>query len=136
MKQRDAYPRLLADLGGISLRMALQHAAGAPLGEIETVACDDHASLDAALRRYLAAHGDPDVRCAAIGVATAVRGDSVRLTNRDWSFSIDGLRAALGLQRLVVLNDFAALAMSLPALGAGELRQIGGAAVLPASRSR
>ncbi|MFA7506576.1 MAG: glucokinase, partial [Burkholderiaceae bacterium] len=51
------------------------------------------------------------------------------LTNAGWSFSIAALREELGLARLLVLNDFAALAWSLPFLEADELRRIGRAGV-------
>jgi glucokinase len=48
------------------------------------------------------------------------------MTNHPWAFSISQLQRELGLARLVVLNDFTALALSLPALGAAQSRQVGG----------
>lgn len=48
------------------------------------------------------------------------------MTNNHWSFSIAAFKQALGLQRCLVINDFTALAMSLPALGSADLRAIGG----------
>lgn len=51
---------------------------------------------------------------AALAVATAVTGDEGDLTNSHWCFSRGALQAELGLGSLTVLNDFAALALSLP----------------------
>jgi glucokinase len=37
----------------------------------------------------------------------------------------DQLKSRLGLRRLLLLNDFTALALSLPHLGSADLRQVG-----------
>jgi len=50
----------------------------------------------------------------------------VRMTNHAWQFSIEVLRRALGLQRLLLINDFAALALALPLLRPDEVRAVGG----------
>jgi glucokinase len=55
-----------------------------------------------------------------------VTGDAVRFTNSAWGFSQRELRAALGLEQLQVLNDFEALALSLPRLRAGQWAPQGG----------
>lgn len=64
-------------------------------------------------------------RMAALAVATAIEGDVVELTNSHWRFSRQALQAELQLQGLLMLNDFEALALSLPRLGAGQLRPHG-----------
>jgi glucokinase len=48
------------------------------------------------------------------------------MTNYHWRFSIEQMRQRLGLQTLVVVNDFTALAMSLPRLAPQQRRQVGG----------
>jgi glucokinase len=52
----------------------------------------------------------------------------VRLTNSPWSFSTAGLKAALALDHLGIYNDFTAMVLALPWLGADDVRQVGGAA--------
>jgi glucokinase len=117
--------RLLADIGGTNIRFALL-ADGALRPERElSLRCADFDGLEQAARHYLAQAGDPVIIEAAIDVATAVTGDLVKLTNSPWAFSIEQTRRQLGLQRLLVLNDFTALALSLPLLAAEELRQVG-----------
>ncbi len=55
-------------------------------------------------------------------MATAVREDRVHFTNSPWSFSQEEVRQALGLQVLRVVNDFEALALSLPGLVPGQMQ--------------
>ena len=56
--------------------------------------------------------------------------DWITLTNHDWSFSIDKLREDLGLERLIVINDFTAIATAIPYLTTDDLEQIGGGVAL------
>lgn len=118
--------RLLGDIGGTHARWAWQAGPGAPITDLEVSRCTAHPTLLDSARAYLARlpHAAPSQAC--IGVATPVTGDTVRLTNHPWTFSIRELQHTLGLRRLQVINDFTALAMSLPALGADDLRRLGG----------
>jgi glucokinase len=68
------------------------------------------------------------IKHAAIAIANPVEGDEVSMTNHCWRFSIAALKTALGLDTLVVVNDFAALAMALPHLKAEQRTPIGGGA--------
>lgn len=122
----DTYPRCVADIGGTNARFAWVAAPGAPLTDEATYATKDHATLQDAMRHYLQSHRKPVPRWFAMGIATPVTGDQVRMTNHPWAFSIEALRQEMGLERLVVINDFTALALSLPSLSPDELRQIGG----------
>ena len=82
----------------------------------------DFPDLGAAIEAYLAGRA---VDQAVIAVATPVETDVIKFTNSPWTFSIDGLRARLGLRRLAVINDFVAQALAMPHLAADELEQIG-----------
>ena len=121
-----SWPRLVADVGGTNARFAMQLRADAELEHLAVTPSDRHGTLRDAIRSYLAEQQLPAPRSAAIGIANPVTGDQVSMTNHDWSFSISELQAALGLDRLLVLNDFAVLALALPKLRAEDLRQIGG----------
>ena len=129
--------RLLADIGGTNARFALELAPG-KLELIEVLACKDWPTLGAAMRAYLArpsvvaataASGAP-IRHAAIAIANPVHGDYVRMTNHHWEFSTEALRREVGLDILLVVNDFTALARSLPHLGEHK-RQVGGGVAQP-----
>ncbi|MDH3769203.1 MAG: glucokinase, partial [Gammaproteobacteria bacterium] len=65
---------------------------------------------------------------AAIAVAAPVTGDEVRMTNRNWHFSKHVLREELKLDRLEIINDFTAVALSLPRLREKDLAPVGGGA--------
>ncbi len=125
-----ASPRLLADIGGTNARFALELGPGR-IDHIEVLACSAYPTLGAAMRAYLAL---PQVAAAgtvghaAIAIANPVLGDMVRMTNHHWEFSIEALRRECGFDTFAVVNDFEALAMALPWLGAGDKRQVGGGA--------
>lgn len=118
------YPCLVADIGGSNARFAWVASPGVEVAHIAVMPVSEHAGPVAAVRAYLQGlpPGSPPRR-AAFAVATAVVGDRVDLTNGHWSFSRAELRLALGLESLLVLNDFEALALSLPRLQAGQVRQ-------------
>lgn len=118
-------PRLLADIGGLYARFALEVDKGV-LSHSAALRCADHNSLQHVVQAYMDSVRPHQVRHAALAVANPVDGDLVRMTNSPWQFSIEGTRLALGLDTLVVVNDFTALAMALPRLGAGDVRQVGG----------
>lgn len=118
-----SYPRLLADVGGTNVRFALQTGADA-IGEVTAMKVADFASLEAATRHYLTHGADATPRHAAIGLANPVTGDHVKLTNHAWAFSIEQMRRALGLDTLIAINDFTALALSLPYLPASGLAML------------
>ena len=119
-------PRLLADIGGTNARFALQYAPGR-VTAMQTLACADYPRLEDAARAYLDGYG-AGARHAIVAIANPVNGDAVKMTNHDWAFSINAARRELGLDTLLVVNDFTALAMSLPTLAPCELQKIGGGA--------
>ena len=128
-------PRLLADIGGTFARFAVEVAPG-DFRHTASLRCAEHADFHAAVSAYLAALPPdkvPAMDDAAIAIANPVDGDHVRMTNYHWQFSIEEMRQRLGLQTLVMVNDFTALAMALPRLRATQRRQLGGGS--PVERS-
>jgi glucokinase len=127
----DSVARLLGDVGGTNARFAWQDHAGAPLRDIATLPTADHATLADAITAYLARLGRAAPPWCAIGIANPITGDRIQMTNCDWAFSISGMQQALGFERLVVINDFTALALALPDLQPSELHQLGGGTAVP-----
>ena len=123
-------PRLLADIGGTYARFTIETAPGV-FQHMASLRCADHADFEAAVSSYLTGlpeGGVGHIEHAAIAIANPVEGDDVRMTNYHWKFSIEQMRHRLGFESLVVVNDFTALAMSLPRLSPGQRRQVGGGA--------
>lgn len=145
--------RLIADIGGTNARFALaaEHGAAergatehgaAEHGAAEHVVEVRHerhlpvagfAGLGDAARAYLAGlpAGTEPVTEAVIAVATPVDAAVIRFTNSPWTFTREGLAAELGVQRLAVINDFAAQAAAIPYLEAEDSVAIGGGVARP-----
>jgi glucokinase len=108
------------DIGGTNARFCL--AGRNRSGRIITshrraLRADDYPDLEACLRAYLGElSGGPTPSLGGFGVACAVAGDELKLTNRNWRFSISGLQAHMGWRALKVVNDFVVLAYAIPAL--------------------
>ncbi len=116
--------RLVADIGGTHTRFGLVSAPGR-VARLRQMKCADHSSVTAAARAYLEGL-DPKKRPreAAFAIAGPVRGDRIAMTNRAWSFTVEEVRRELKLERLEVINDFAALALALAYLPETSLREV------------
>jgi len=128
-------PKLLADIGGTNARFALELGNG-EIAAIASLRCDDYPTLSQAIQHYLSsveavAVGAIDVEEAAVAIAADIRSDRVSMTNRDWQFSTDAMRKELGLRSLVLVNDFTAMALSIPRLNDIDTLRIGGGQANP-----
>ncbi|WP_313950754.1 glucokinase [Accumulibacter sp.] len=121
---------LVADIGGTRARFALLDHQGSP-HLIRIMAVADFAGPVEAIQAYLRELGCSALRAAAIALAAPVHDEVIRLTNGSWTFSREEMKSRLGLSRLLLLNDFTALALSLPRLNANDLRQVGGGTAVP-----
>ncbi|GAA5183844.1 hypothetical protein GCM10025771_36430 [Niveibacterium umoris] len=124
----NTYPRLLGDIGGTNARFALIRSEGGPIEDIRTLPGANYPGPAEAIEAYLAEVGGARPTSGAIGIANPIDGDRIKMTNHTWAFSIDAVRQQLNFTRLVFINDFTALALSLPFLPDGELHQVGGKA--------
>ncbi|MBC3882591.1 glucokinase [Undibacterium sp. LX40W] len=118
-------PRLLADIGGTYARFALEMSKG-DFQHVASLRCEDYPNFYAAMRAYLDGLPALSIVHAAVAIANPVDGDMVSMTNYHWQFSIEEMRQKLGFDTLLIVNDFTALAMALPRLGANDVRQVGG----------
>ncbi|HEX7326851.1 MAG TPA: glucokinase [Rhodanobacteraceae bacterium] len=123
---------LIGDIGGTNARFALTDLdASAPhILQEQTRSDIDFPSLAAAARHYLATTGTQPV-CAALAVASPIEGDQINLTNRGWATTGTALRAALRLDDLRLINDFAAIAWAAPHLDASDRVPIHGELLTP-----
>ncbi|MBP6902013.1 MAG: glucokinase [Burkholderiaceae bacterium] len=127
---QGGHPRLVADIGGTNARFGWIAQPGAKVAQLCTLPVPAHAGPAEATQAYLATLASRGVtdcapRHAAFAVATAVGGDRVAFTNSHWDFSREAVRRALGLESLLLLNDFEALALSLPRLSGAQRRAHG-----------
>lgn len=128
---KDALPNLIADIGGTNARFALCEGTGAAavIHDELQLPCAEYPDVEAAVCSYLQRVGETrPLAQASLAIAAPVSGDDIRMTNHHWHFSASRLRHSLSLQRLILLNDFTALAMAIRHLPRHELQQIGGRA--------
>jgi len=124
------YPCLIGDIGGTHARFALVREAGAALELQRTLECARFDGPGSAIGHYLRGVSAPAPESAVLGVATPVADDDVCIVNHPWRFSVESLRRYLKLERLVVINDFEAMAYAIPALDAAAVERIGGGAAV------
>jgi glucokinase len=117
---------LLGDIGGTNSRFGLIELGSMDVHDVEVLKNDNYSSLEVAISHYLDKRGVTELAAAAVDVAAPVDRDVITLTNRDWTFSAETLRKAARAKRFRLLNDFEALAWSLPHLQADDVVQIGG----------
>ncbi len=133
MSIRESVERtILGDVGGTNARFAV--LAADVLGPIEHMAVRDHAQFADALAVILERQSDrATIRRAIFGVAGAVEGNRCALTNNPWVVDAAELYRRFGLTRVHIINDFEALAWSLPYLAGEDIAKIGGGAPLTAT---
>ncbi len=123
---------LVADIGGTNARLGLVTTEGNEVFGIERMSNKDYPRLVDVIHEYLGkAQCIVHPRKACFAVASPVAGDSIRFTNNSWSFSISELKGILGLDYLKVINDFEAVARSIPYLGAREVFRVGDGEAVP-----
>jgi glucokinase len=127
---------LIADVGATNARFALFDGESG-FHRVRVLSCKDYTSIEQAIGTYLdeVPHSADlgRVRAAALAVAGPVADDQVTLTNHPWSFSKYELRRHLAIDRLLVVNDFTAVAAATPYLTSAECVQVGGGAPLAAA---
>lgn len=117
--------KLVGDVGGTNARFALLDERHQPI-HARTYAAVQYQSMADALRQYFADLSIKAPTSASIAVATRVLDDNIDFTNNEkWSFSISGLAKELHIPELQVINDFTALALSVPHLDSDQLQQVG-----------
>jgi glucokinase len=122
---------LISDVGATNARFALLGATG-EIERVRVLACADYPSIGDAIEAYLGqeqaltSSGIQRPRAAALAIAGPVTGERVALTNHPWSFAIGELRRRLSVDRLLVVNDFTAVAAAIPHLRSNDSNTAGG----------
>ena len=117
---------LVGDIGGTNSRFGLMEPDSMQIRNVEVLKNNNFGSLEESIGAYLKMQGVTALAAAAVAVAGPIDGETVSLTNRDWRFTRESLRQAALARRFRLLNDFEALALSLPYLEGDDIVQIGG----------
>jgi glucokinase len=108
---------LVGDVGGTNARFALavQRGDWLRIERFEVLSGESFPTFSDALRHYLDQTG-VRAEAACLAVAGPVRDGRVHLTNRDWRISEADIRESFGISRALLINDFVAMARSVPEL--------------------
>ena len=118
---------LVGDVGGTRTRLALAVREGAGFRFEKLEERPTSADIADVVRRFVADRPAPRLEAAAFCGAGPVLADgSIRLTNTDVALEPAVLSNAAGVGRAILVNDFHAVAQSIPALTAESLERCGG----------
>ncbi len=115
---------VVADIGGTHARFALAEVDGGrvtALGPETVLKAAEHASLQTAWEAFATVHARPLPRAAAISVASPIGGEVIKLTNNPWIIRPALIGEKLGVDRYTLVNDFAAVAHAVAAVGPEHL---------------
>lgn len=106
---------LVGDIGGTNARFAVatREDGDFRIEHFEKLAGDDFASFDAVLQEYLGRTG-VSAGAACFALAGPVENQEVTLTNRGWHVSASALKGSFGFRDVCLINDFHAMARSVP----------------------
>ena len=122
---------LIGDIGGTNARFALADRSQPGFSNEATLQCADFASADVAITQYLDDNGAPSPDVICLAVAGPIVDHRVRFTNNPWSIDADELAREFSISKVRLLNDFEAIAYSIPFLESQDCMAIG----LPELRS-
>ena len=115
-------PVLVADIGGTNARFALAQLdqSAVTVQNSQSFRAEDFESIRDAADAYLESVGaKPKAGCFA--VAGPVTRETIEFTNSPWVLEPETFRAALGLERFFVVDDFEALASGVRSLQNADL---------------
>ena len=118
-----------ADVGGTHARFALaaiEDGRVVDLGEPVTVKTSEFASFQHAWQEFGRRIEEPLPHELAIAFAGPVGGEVLKLTNNPWVIRPALMQEKLGVERFVVVNDFAAIAHAVAGLDASAYRHVCG----------
>ena len=116
---------LIGDIGGTNARFALAERSKPGFTDVVTLQCGEYESADQAIKHYLdlVQAGPPEAICLA--AAGPIVDRRVRFTNNHWEIAADELAGDLSIDAVRLLNDFEAIAYSIPFLSPADCMPIG-----------
>jgi len=107
---------LIGDIGGTNARFALAEPLVPGFSRQKSYDCANFETADLAIRAYLDDVDSPQPVVICLAVAGPVINDAARLTNGNWSFDSASLCETFSCTAVGLLNDFGAIAYSIPYL--------------------
>ncbi|MGV1761506.1 glucokinase [Rhizobium sp. AC27/96] len=106
------FPILIGDIGGTNARFSILVDAEAEQEHFPVVQTANFATIDDAIKQTLE-KSRVQPRAAILAMAGPVQGDEIPLTNCDWVIRPKTMIANLGIEDVLVINDFEAQALAI-----------------------
>ena len=110
-------PVIVGDVGGTNARLAIAKRLSngkIDLTHVGIKPVEEFRSLEAALENWLV-EIEEKPKTAVFALAGVTGADEVRFTNSDWVVSASKIKEIFGVDDVLLVNDFAAQAMAIPA---------------------
>ncbi|MCJ8299348.1 MAG: glucokinase [Pseudomonadales bacterium] len=118
---------IVADVGGTNTRIALTCRSVLQEFSIQHFSNDDFQSFQQLLTCYTKGWPLVNIDSVCIALAAPVTGQQARLTNRNWLIDTFSIQQLLGCEKVQLINDFEALALSLNEINDADLQPISAA---------
>ncbi|MCO4797738.1 MAG: glucokinase [Colwelliaceae bacterium] len=116
---------LVADIGGTNIRIGI-FENDETVKSLKVFRCSEYPSLSAVIKTYIDENQlNKKSINACLAIACPVENDLVSMTNLPWEFSKTELKAELSLNKLLLINDYTAIAHAVPYLNDEQKVQIG-----------
>lgn len=113
---------ILTDIGATNARFA--HLKGESIQNVQVFKCADYENFYPALKNYLEI-SNLEITELKMAIAAPIRKNNIiDLANNHWGFHLDELKQQLGLDNILAVNDFKAVADSVPYLKPEDLTLI------------
>ena len=125
---------VVGDIGGTHARFAIAELEGGHrprIGPMKRYRTRDYPGLAAAWARFEEDSGEPLPGNAALAVAAPIEGEILRFMNSEWRIERRTLGSDLGLERLLMLNDFGAVAHAVSIVQPDDFIHLHGPDALP-----
>ncbi len=116
---------LIGDIGGTNARFALANKECVSFNNELTLQCSDFPNVADAINHYLESTQSETPEIICLAVAGPVVKQTVQFTNNPWSFSAPYLQNKFSSRKAHLLNDFEAIAYSIPSLKPNHQLSIG-----------
>ena len=123
------FPILIGDIGGTNARFALLLDSFAEPKMFPVIQTADFETVDDAIQATVLDKTSVQPKSAVLAVAGPIDGDEIDLTNAPWVIRPQQMLAGLGIEEVIVVNDFEAQALAISSLGEQSRTQIGGGEV-------
>ncbi len=116
---------LIGDIGGTNARFALANRRYPGFHDVIQLKCADFETSGDAVRHYLEQVKVDKLDAVCLAAAGPVVDHRIDVTNNHWDLSSESLASRFDVDAVRLLNDFAAIAYSIPFIGAEERVAIG-----------